>query len=93
MSSLPDPSTLSEAELERRLAELDEEERSISRRRRAMHDRIDFLRGGGGSGEAGSDEQLESLLQRERAVSDERNRLHETISILRTELQSRHRPF
>jgi hypothetical protein len=68
----------------RRLAELEERERTVSARRRRLHDRIDYARGTGAA-EADPDA-LARLHADERAVSDERRRLHAEIDALRAEL-------
>jgi len=67
------------------LARFEEEESSVSRRRRRLHDQIDFLRGSG-SGEPDVAERLAKLVLEERAVSDRRRELHRLIDALRVEL-------
>jgi predicted nucleic acid-binding Zn-ribbon protein len=69
------------------LAELNEEERSISARRRRLHDRIDFLRAGGGGPLEDVAELLASLEREEREVSAYRRELHERIELMRAEMQ------
>jgi predicted nucleic acid-binding Zn-ribbon protein len=69
------------------LAELNEEERSISVRRRRLHDRIDFLRAGGGGPLEDVAELLASLEREEREVSAYRRELHERIELMRAEMQ------
>ena len=64
------------------LARLKDEERSISSRRRRLHDRIDFIRSGRAD-PAGADERLERLLEEERQLSDRRRELHRAIDALR----------
>jgi predicted nucleic acid-binding Zn-ribbon protein len=70
------------------LAELNEEERSISARRRRLHDRIDFLRAGGGGPLENVAQLLADLEQEEREVSAYRRDLHERIELMRAEMQS-----
>jgi|SRR3990172_5825655 len=84
-------SELSIRELERLLEQLGEEERSISRRRASLHERIDWLRGGGAGFSPETDEQLATLCASERAISDERNALHQRIAALRDERERRTR--
>lgn len=67
------------------LAELNEEERVVSTRRRRLHDRIDFLRGGGMSGPDG-EAMLAHLLEEEKDVSNRRRELHALIDARRAEL-------
>ena len=62
------------------LEELVEAEKSLSRRRLKLHDRIDSLRGYG-MGEPDAEERLASLLAQERAVSDERRKLQALIDL------------
>ena len=67
------------------LEALIEEERTISTRRRRLHERIDFLRGTGVD-EPQARERLEVLELEERTVSDRRRALHAQIDTLRSEL-------
>jgi hypothetical protein len=69
------------------LAELNEEERAISARRAKLHNRIDFLRAGGGGPLEEVAELLAELEREERQVSDYRLELHERIELLRAESQ------
>jgi hypothetical protein len=65
------------------------EERKVSRRRSALHNRIDFLRAGGfASGTAESDD-LGIMLESEREISEIRHDLHLQIDELRAELSRR----
>jgi chromosome segregation ATPase len=64
----------------RELVELEEEERALSARRRRLHDRIDFLRGGAVSDE---DPGLAELTAEEREVSRRRREVHARIDEIR----------
>ena len=72
-----------------RLAELQDEERSLSRQRVRVQDRIDFIRsGGGGSASATQvEEQLRLLFDKERALSERRAELHAQIGELHARLR------
>lgn len=63
------------------LSTLELRERSVSQRRRRLHDRIDFIRGGGAPDTSG--DTLQRLLEEEREVSLERRQLHARIDELR----------
>ena len=67
------------------LARLQAEERSVSRQRTRLQDRIDFIRSGGGGSASVSqvEEQLRGLLEKERAFSERRAALHSQIAELR----------
>lgn len=67
----------------RRLADLESEERGLSARRRRLHDRIDFARGGSAVASPDAEEVLAKLLAEERQVSDRRRALHRQIDELR----------
>lgn len=71
------------------LTKLQAEERSLSRQRTRLQDRIDFVRGGG-SGLASAaqvEEQLRVLLEKERRLSERRNAVHSQIGELRQQLR------
>ena len=85
-----DPSTLSDAEVARLLRRLEGDEKSLSRRRSVLHDRIDFVGNGVTSEIYAAADQLEALRQRERKIAEERRLLHDRIDSLRAE-QSRRR--
>ena len=74
-----DIAVLSDAELEARLEELIAEERTISRRRSSLHDRIDFVQAGVAVSAEQAADQLTSLREAEREVSNRRNALHAQI--------------
>ena len=61
------------------LDRLKEEERSLSIRRQRLHDRIDFLRGGGGGESPEAAQMLADLEREEREVSQLRRELHQRI--------------
>ncbi|HJU47302.1 MAG TPA: hypothetical protein VJ689_04155 [Gaiellaceae bacterium] len=68
------------------LAQLRKEERSLSARRSRLHDRIDFLRaGGGGTNAEETARTLADLERQEREVSERRLELHEQIELLSAE--------
>jgi hypothetical protein len=69
-----------------RLAQLRKEERSISARRTRLHNRIDFLRAGGGGDPALSADLLAELEEQEREVSRQRRELHERIERAQAQL-------
>ncbi len=68
------------------LAKLQTEERSLSRQRTRLQDRIDFIRSGGGGSASASqvEEQLRALLDKERALSERRTALHSQIAELKS---------
>jgi hypothetical protein len=68
----------------RDLPQLELEERAVSRRRRQLHERIDFLRGSGAS-DPESTERLEKLAAEEHEVSVRRKELHRRIDALRAQ--------
>ena len=67
----------------RPLEELEEEERVISRHRRRLHDRIEFL-AGTGMGEPDAEERLAHLVEEEQEVSRTRRELHLLIDARRS---------
>ena len=73
----------------RSLAELNEEERALSARRRKLHDRIDFLRAGGGGPVEEVAELLARLEAEEREVSAARRAIHARIDVAMAETRSR----
>ena len=71
------------------LPKLQAEERSLSRQRARLQDRIDFIRAGG-SGSASAvqvEEQLRLLLEKERALSERRIEVHAQIGELQARLR------
>jgi hypothetical protein len=84
--------TLDDRALHRYHAELDEDERRISRRRRRLHERIDFIAQGAYASAGTADETLAALRLEERAVSDERKALHRRIDAVRAERDRRAAP-
>lgn len=77
-----DPALLPDTELARLLRRLEATEKTLSRRRAVLHDRIDFVRGGVSSEIYAAGDQLEVLQQREREIAEERRLLHERIDAL-----------
>ena len=57
------------------------EERSLSARRTRLHNRLDFLRGGGGGDSVETAEQIAALEREEHEISCERRELHERIAV------------
>ena len=80
-----DPTSLADEELKELLGQLEDEERQLSRRRDALHRRIDFVRAGGGGHDGASAELLASLDGEERFVSKERKGVQRRLDGLRAE--------
>jgi hypothetical protein len=70
----------------RRLAQLESEERTISSKRRRLHDRLDFMRSGGAVASDDHAEKLQQLTDEERELSARRRELHFEIDALRVKL-------
>ena len=70
----------------RRLAQLESEERTVSSRRRRVHDRLDFMRSGAAVASADHEERLQQLTEEERELSSRRRELHVEIDALRVKL-------
>lgn len=70
----------------RRLAQLEIEERTVSSKRRRLHNRLDFMRGGAAVQSADHEEQLHKLEEEEREISARRRELHVEIDALRVRL-------
>jgi hypothetical protein len=85
-----DPTVLSDAELSTLVAQLEQEEKQLSKRRDALHRRIDFVRAGGGGHDTASAELLDSISGEEKHVSKERQSLQRRIDTLRSEQLRRH---
>jgi hypothetical protein len=68
------------------LSQLRKEERSISAKRTRLHNRIDFLRAGGGGLPGQDADLLEDLERQEKEISRQRRELHERIERLTAEL-------
>jgi hypothetical protein len=66
------------------LPRLELEERAVSRRRRQLHERIDFIRGSGAS-DPDSMERLAKLEAEEKDVSARRRELHRRIDTIRAD--------
>lgn len=71
------------------LAQLRKEERSVSARRTLLHNRIDFLRAGGGGDPETTGELIAELERQERELSARRRELHEQIELATAELAQR----
>jgi predicted nucleic acid-binding Zn-ribbon protein len=78
--------TSSNADDARLLGRLESEERAISARRRRVHDRIDFLRGGNARRSEEDEARLANLQAEERELSERRHDLHLQIDALRIKL-------
>lgn len=85
-----DPTLLRDDELGALLGRLVDDERQLSKRRDALHRRIDFVNAGGGGHENASDGLMDSLQGEERYVSGERQALQRRIDLLRAEQLRRH---
>jgi anti-sigma-K factor RsiG len=85
-----DPTVLADPELAELLTQLTDEEKHLSRRRDALHRRIDFVRAGGGGHDDASAELLASLVGEERYVSKERKGVQRRLDSLRAEQLRRH---
>ncbi len=70
----------------RLLAQLEAEERAVSTRRRRLHDRIDFMRGGAATQSPDAEAQLQRLQDEERELSLRRRELHVEIDAIRVRL-------
>ena len=68
------------------LSQLRKEERSLSAKRTRLHNRIDFLRAGGGGLPGQDGDLLEELERREKEISRQRRELHERIERMSAEL-------
>ncbi len=89
MSATVDPAVLSAAEIAAALHELEQQERALSRRRRLLHDRLDFVRGGGGGQSPAANEQIVVLEGQEKALSEQRRDVQSRIDALQTERERR----
>ncbi len=84
LDRFPDPSTLPDAELDELLHAMESKERSLSRRRSVLHDRIDFVAAGGAQNGV-AESQMAALQVREREIAQHRHTLHVRIDALRLE--------
>jgi hypothetical protein len=89
VSSVSDPTVLSDGDLDRLVDDLTGQEASLSKKRARLHDRMDFLRGGGSAHTPSAAEQLRVLESEERAVSDERREIHLELATLVEERKRR----
>ena len=83
------PTALTDAEITALLEPLESEETTVSRRRRSVHDQIDFISAGGGASAEMAEAQLASLRTKERTLSIRRRALHLQIDLLRAERSQR----
>jgi len=83
MTAVPD------VELRALLEQLEREEKTVSRRRNVVHDRIDFVRSGGFASANPATDDLAVLLDTERQLSERRQTLHLQIDELRAERSRR----
>jgi anti-sigma-K factor RsiG len=90
LAPLDDVTRLPEPRLNALLAQHEQEERTLSRRRNSLHERIDFVRAGGFASADPTTEPLDDLLEAEREISARRHAIHQQIDELRAE-QSRRR--
>jgi len=67
------------------LADLQKQERTLSTRRTQLHNRIEFLRGGGGGEDASL---IEDLERQEQELSRQRSELHQRIERASEQLAS-----
>jgi hypothetical protein len=84
-----DLESLRDSELAVLLAQMEREERIVSRRRGTTQDRIDFIETGGYPDEEQGAEQIESLRLAELALSERRRILHRRIDEVRAERDRR----
>lgn len=83
------PNDRDRGEIDELLRQLESEEAHISRRRRRLHQAIDFKRNSGNAdGTAATPEQLAALDEEERVISAQRRALHARIDELRRQLTS-----
>jgi hypothetical protein len=74
-------------------AQLEDEERRVSKRRSQIHQRIEYARtNGNGTGSPASPEQLTALDKEEREISKRRRELHAQIDALKAEQEASVRP-
>ena len=88
-STVDQLSELGDVELGVLLAQLEREERLVSKRRSTLHDRIDFVRAGGYASADPAEEQLSALQATEHELSGRRRVLHQKIDELRAERSRR----
>ena len=84
-----DPAVLTDDELTALLQQLESEEKTASRRRGSLHNRIEFVHAGGGASAEMAEDQLASMQTRERNLSGRRHTLHLQIDLLRAERSRR----
>ena len=91
LSDIDDVTKLGDVELGVLLEQAEREERVVSKRRSALHERIYVVRAGGFASADAADGHLDSLQEAERELSERRALLHRQIDELRSELRRRAR--
>jgi hypothetical protein len=84
-----DPTSLSNAALDQLVATLFAEEKRISAKRTTLHQRIDFLKGGGYAHLDASAEQLTTLQEEDRQLSVARQEIHSRVDAAVAEQRNR----
>jgi hypothetical protein len=84
-----DPKTLDSAALDELVATLFAEEKRISAKRTTLHQRIDFLKGGGYAHLDASAEQLTTLQEEDRLLSEQRAEIHSRVDAAVAEQRNR----
>jgi hypothetical protein len=84
-----DTAALADDELTALLEQLEGEEKTASRRRGSLHNRIEFVHAGGGASPEMAEDQLASMQTNERDLSGRRRALHRQIDLLRAERSRR----
>ena len=90
MSATFDAAALTDSGLEELLRDLERQERSLSRRRSQLHDRLDLAHAGGVADPAAGP-QVEALYRKEHELSGARRELQQRIDVLRAERARRQR--
>lgn len=88
-TEITDLTSLSNAELNELVATLFAEEKRISAKRTTLHQRIDFLKGGGYAHLDASAEQLTTLQEEDRQLSIARQEIHSRVDAAVAEQRNR----